>query len=342
MEQFFENTKNSIGTNPCGTVILTGGTSRITDVHQIARVKYGDQVTIHAEPDPSSTVAKGLCLAKGHEVSAAEKIEQAKKNLNEKTRGYFPAFCEGFGKGKLFDYVWSGLNRSLNKLQREMKDGVSEINTYRELKHALETKLSNDVHLQAAVKKEFTAYVSNYMDPDPKKWTDSKKPHCTVLTRDKANELAKSIYGAQATTVPQVSIGMIDSLAGGIDDTVLLSVVKETSLARAAQKIVVDQMYADQKVLGGLKRFAKKISLKFDNKITRDDVKDMYAALTGIENKEKYRRALGYQFGLGLQHSDAFRGIFENLIDQQFEVAVGIILFQVFDKKESQPGGVKI
>ncbi|MBR6500183.1 MAG: hypothetical protein IKT25_01575, partial [Firmicutes bacterium] len=291
--------------------------------------KYGKKVTIHAEPDPSSTVAKGLCLAKGHEVSAAEKIEQAKKNLNEKTKGYFPDFCEGFGKGKLFDYVWAGLIRSLNKLQREMKDGVSEINTYRELKHALETKLSNDVALQKAVKRKFADYVKDYMDP--KQWKDPKKPHCTVLTRDKANELALDIYGTQATTVPQVSKGMIDSLAGGIDDTVLLRVVKETSLARAAQKIVVDQMYADQKVLGGLKRFAKKISLKFDNKITQDDVTKMCDTLMEIANKEKYREALGHQFGWGLRHSDAFRGIFEDLIHQQFEVAVGIILFQVFD-----------
>jgi len=329
VEQFFENTKNSIGTNPCGTVILTGGTSRITDVHQIARVKYGDQVTIHAEPNPSSTVAKGLCLAKGHEVSAAEKIEQAKKNLNEKTRGYFPAFCEGFGKGKLFDYVWAGLIRSLNELQREMKNDVSEITTYSELKHAIETKLSNDVHLQTAVKKEFTAYVADYMDP--KKWDNRKKPHCTELTRDKANELALDIYGTQATMVPQISVNMITSLAGGIDDAVLLRIVQETSLARVAQKIVVDHMYTDQKVLGGLKRFAKKISLTFDSKITLLDVMDMHATLMGVANKEKYRQALGYQFGWGLQHSDAFQGIFEDLINQQFEVAVGIILFQVFD-----------
>jgi len=48
-------------------------------------------------------------------------------------------------------------------------------------------------------------------------------------------------------------------------------------------------------------------------------------------DKERYRRDLGFEFGWGLQHSDAFQGIFEDLINQQFEVAVGIILFQVFD-----------
>ncbi|MBR2000790.1 MAG: hypothetical protein IJ994_00635, partial [Firmicutes bacterium] len=95
----------------------------------------------------------------------------------------------------------------------------------------------------------------------------------------------------------------------------------------------VDQMYEDQKVLGGLKRFAKKISLKFDTKITRDDVTKMCDTLKKLKkaDKEKYRNSLGNQFHWGLQHSDAFRGIFEDLIHQQFEVAIGIILFQVFD-----------
>lgn len=339
VEQFFDNTKNSIGTNLCGTVILTGGTSKIPVIRQIAEAKYGRGVTIHAEEDPSATVAKGLCLAKGHEVSAAEKMEELKKELEEKTKGYFSAFCEGFGKGTLFDCVWARLILSFNELKCEMEDmekrGASGITTYRELKKALETKLSNDVHLQAAVKRKFTDYVETYMDPE--KWTNPKKPHCTKLAKEKANQLASEIYGTQATTVPQVSVEMIDLLAGGIDDTVLLRVVKETSLARAAQKIVVDHMYTDQKVLGGLKRMVKKASLnlKYNSHITQEDVTNMYNTLEQANkeksNKEKYRRDLGYQFGWGLQHSDAFRGIFENLIDQQFEVAVGIILFQVFD-----------
>jgi len=328
VEQFFDITKNSINTNPCATVILTGGTSRITDVHEIARAKYGNTVTIHAEPDPSSTVAKGLCLAKGHEVSAAEKIDSMKAELHKDTKSYFPALCDGFGKGALFNCIWARMILSFNELQCEMANGTSVITTYRDLKTALEAKLSNDVHLQEEVKRKFTDYMDNYMDP--KKWTDPKKPHYTVLTREKANQLAFDIYGAKATTIPQVSVDMIASLAGGIDDTVLLSVAKETSLARAVQKIVVDQMYEDQKVLGGLKRFAKKISLKFDTKITLDDVTKMCDTLKKAD-KERYRRDLGFEFGWGLQHSDAFRGIFEDLIHQQFEVAIGIILFQVFD-----------
>ena len=74
----------------------------------------------------------------------------------------------------------------------------------------------------------------------------------------------------------------------------------------------------------------KKVGLRFNPHITLKDVEDMCNAMKSA-NKEKYRNSLGNQFHWGLQFSDTFKGIFENLIDQQFEVAVGIILFQVFD-----------
>lgn len=333
VEQFFENTKNSIGTNPCSTVILTGGTSRITDVHEIARAKYGNQVTIHAETDPSSTVAKGLCLAKGHEVSAVEKIDALKAELHENAKRYFADLCSGFGKGTLFDCVWAKMTLTISALESEcneaIKRGETGITTYRHFKEALEQKMSNDTVFLNNVQTKFSEYMIKYMDPSL--WKDSKKPHYTELAREKANKLASDIYGTQATTVPQVSGDMINSLAGEIDNTVLRAVVRETSLARAAQKIVVDYMDDGKKSLTGrLKKMVKKIGLHFDSKITPADIGNMHTAML-LADKEKYRKDLGFDFGWGLQHSDAFKGIFESLIDQQFEVAIGIILFQVFD-----------
>ncbi len=326
VEQFFDITKNSIGTAPCGTVILTGGTSKITDVHKIAREKYGPDVIIHKEEDPSSTVAKGLCLAKGHEVSASENIELLKKDLHDKMKGYFQAFSDGFGRGKLFDCIWAKLILSIKEVQCEMQDmekrGSAGITTYRELKDVLEKKLSDDVIFQNEVKVKFTDYVKNYMDPA--QWEDPKKTHCIELVRKTVNQLATEVYQAEATTVPQVSDGMVGSLAGKIDEEILLAVVKETSLVRAVQKIVVDHMCT------GVKRFVKKISLKFDKNISLEDVTKMCETMQ-VADREAYRRDLGFQFSWALQHSNAFKGIFESLIDQQFEVAVGIILFQVFD-----------
>lgn len=97
MEQFFRDTKDLIGPRPCACVVLTGGTSHVPDLYDIAGAVYPDSEIVSGEA-PSAAVAMGLC-----------------RSLNREP--YFPITIDWWHR-------WSGL---LNQMEQEL---FSRLDTY--------------------------------------------------------------------------------------------------------------------------------------------------------------------------------------------------------------------
>jgi len=66
LKGFFEEMSEAIGDRPCGAVILTGGTSRISEVKDAAQSVFGD--IVRRADDPESAVVVGLCSRKSREM----------------------------------------------------------------------------------------------------------------------------------------------------------------------------------------------------------------------------------------------------------------------------------
>lgn len=83
-DAFFRNTSKYIrlqmGNNPFGTVVLTGGTSNVTQLQTCFQNHYGQ---FRMADNTSDSVAIGLCYAKSRETEAAEKLESLQKALQQ-------------------------------------------------------------------------------------------------------------------------------------------------------------------------------------------------------------------------------------------------------------------
>ena len=323
--KFFERTRDIINIRnfPCETVILTGGTSKVAAVQDIAGKYYPGKIV--PEDDPSVSVAKGLCQAKGHEMGAAEQLETLKQELFSETETHFQRLCNGFAKGDLFDRVWDKLIAATKKLD----DG--ENHEFPQFRQKIANYTANNPAFVNDVKEALSAYISGYMDPE--RWELESIPHCSQIIRNKANALAKEVYNVQATSLPEVPTELITSAARALDESIISSIIRETRIALYVQRIAVDFLFSDDHtIVGGIGRMIHQIRVTFNNTLTASECHDMAMAMQSEATKEKYREKMGGKFSEILRNSQAFKDAFHVLIEEQLETAVGIVLFQIFEE----------
>ena len=323
--KFFERTKDAVGCRalPCDTVILTGGTSKVTAVREIAEKYYPGKIS--SEEDPSASVAKGLCLAKGHEVGAAEQLAALKTELKTELEPHFLRLCSGFARGDLFDRVWDKLVAATDKLD----DGNDH--EFTQFRQKIANYTANNPTFVAALKDDLGAYITDYMDP--RTWQLETIPHCSQIIREKANALAREVYHVEATTLPEVPTELITSAARAFDEKVVSAVIRETNLALYVQRIAVDFLYSrDHSFLSGITRVLDHIRVSFNTTLNAGECRDMARAMADPDTKENCREKMGSKFSEVLKSSQTFRDAFNTLAEEQLETAVGIVLFEIFEE----------
>lgn len=323
--KFFERTRDlvHIRSLPCETVILTGGTSKVSAVWDIAEAYYPGKIL--PEEDPSASVAKGLCLAKGHELGASEQLETLKQELWLETEFHFRQLCDDFAKGALFDRVWDKLIAATKKLD----DG--ENHEFPQLRKKIANYTANNPAFVTDVKEDLRACITESMDPD--RWRFANIPHCSRIIRDKANALAREVYNVQATSLPEVPGELITSAARALDEGIISTIIRDTNIALYVQRIAVDFLFSDEQgLLGGLGRMLHQIRVTFNNTLSAVECHDMAMAMQSETTREKYREKMGSKFRDILEKSQAFKDAYRTLIEEQLETAVGIVLFQIFEE----------
>ena len=323
--KFFERTRDSIGIRdlPCDTVVLTGGTSKVSAVREIAESYYPGKIV--PEEDPSASVAKGLCLAKGHEVGAAEQLETIKTNLAIAMIPYYEKLCKGFARDCLFDRVWDKLSAATEKLY----DGKDH--TFEEFRKKIANYTANNPSFITSLKEDLRDYIAGFMDPS--QWDGLLLPQPGEVIRGFANSLAKKVYQVEASSIPEVPSDLVASAARSMDESIVSSVIRESNIALYVQRIAVDFMYSqDQSLFSGITRVLDHIRVSFNTTLNAGECLSMYIAMAKEETKEKYRDKMGSKFSDVLKNSKPFRDAFNTLMEEQLEAAVGIVLFQIFEE----------
>lgn len=83
LKNFFHDTFLAIADRPCATVILSGGTSNIPEVCELAEQTYsGKAQRVFRSKEPSAAVAQGLCLARGRACQAMRRMQQMGQEEN--------------------------------------------------------------------------------------------------------------------------------------------------------------------------------------------------------------------------------------------------------------------
>lgn len=314
VEKFFEYTKEliTLKSTPkhpceCDTVVITGGTCKVTAVREIAKKCYFDKVIF--EDDPSSSVAKGLSYAKGCELGAAEQIETLKNELCEGTESCFDMLCDDFAQGGLFDLFWPKLVTVAQELD-DKKD-----HTQNEFNDKLKAYTADDC--------TFMEYLQNELSRCAVKYIDGEFINNAVL--QKANTFAANIYGTQASALPNLSADLIASASLSFDGESLSAFIGEQRTAHEIQRIVMNYLHT------GLANLFHKMRILFSNKMTASDCEALVETFELPGAKVNYRYGLGKEFSSFLKKSQDFKNVFFKLVEEKFEIAVGIVLFWIFE-----------
>lgn len=314
VEKFFEVTKESIelGGYPCDTVVLTGGTSKVAAVEEIAGKHYPGPCKVIKEPDPSASVAKGLCLAKGYELGAKEQVEKLKNELHNEMEPYFEQLCQDFGKGGLYDLFWDKFFLAAG----DINDGLDH--QHDEFGNAVQDRIQEDDTFVDRLQNKLNQYIADYIGGEA----------ISNIIADKANTLSQNVFKVGVMTLPKIPANLISSAFLNFDKDTVSMLVDNIWFGIRMQRMAIDHRHSG--VLNGL----LKIGAFFSDTISASQCRAMVEAMSepGAKENTLYRDKLGGELGGSLKFSEEFKNAFLKLIDEQFEIAVGIVLFQIFEK----------
>lgn len=332
VDKFFEKTHDRIMVRglPCNAVILTGGTSKITEVQQIADQYYPGKrrggETDTEKIDTASSVAKGLCLVKGHESQAAEQLQALKKDIKKAAVPFYDVFCENFAKEKLFDRIW---NVSLMAI-RNMNDGNAH--TEDELRAEMNKLVAPGSVFMDQIRFDLRRYVRGFMRQKIQlSITDADESSCVDVIQEKTNMLAKEVYQVEAGSLPELPSNLVDTMAQTMDTQSIEKLIHATgvNMSYTAKRLAVKFLHR------GFGKFFRHMRAIFSSALSPAEISDIVKTLSDPQIKEFERKNLGWDISLELKKMEILRDSFIGLVEQQLEVALGIVLFELFEEYTS-------
>jgi len=352
VKSFFENTKLDIEkkNGVCGAVVLTGGTSKVACVREIAEKCYGREI-LHHETDTSISVAMGMAYATGQEVTAAKLIPDVKEQLKKDQMPYFKHVCTGFG-AELYDLLWDAWGKAAERLAADRL-----VHTEKDWDIAIEQQVLNRAFLRK-VQKKLHNYLCDHLtdcikDPDscPHKndadFIDCRNcanaDSCISMIRKTVNDLSAQIYKVDVTTLPQIPEDTVLNAIQMIDIDSVRTIIDSMKPAKLAKEVETDAKFWSMENRGGLRgagralgyigqMFADRV---FHNDMDHERCKHAAAAFKRDEMREGERSIVSRRLGGNLEEKvPKFKEVFSNLIEQQLEVALGIVLFQIFEDSD--------
>ncbi len=311
--EFIKQTKEKIEKYGCSQVVITGGTSQVVQWRELVEEVYPGLVV--RSQNPASSVARGLCCAKILEMNSHDYVEQFKASILEKANKGYQEFAEAFALYAA-DIACDELHKTALDYSREKID----IKKSDFMGHVTAKIMMNDAMIGERGERKIVELFSQafgsiqegvYKDVDavsgkiygPMLSSNSRTP--TVPNRDIIKNMKFT---------PLINAAVIGRILNpNLGNT-------KHSIASA---LVVFLMSGDRHYLSEL------CESDF-NEITAEIEKDRKSYVSRI-SKRFYKQI--NKMGIGKEE-------FQSYVQQQAEIALGKVLFLVFDEKPQSEGKI--
>lgn len=332
VSNFLYETRALAAERGCGTVVLTGGTSRVMEFRQLVYEvfsKLSPKPEIREETNPSYSVAKGLCQAKLRECEAASALEGIVKDAHTRASEISNDLMDD-----LAGYIF---NRSMSSAAAGVKNLIWDAQPHRlhEITDAAKDGVSDDDALLPACRAKTRTLFREY------------GAKCRDEITDLVNDLSGSLYGGKLSgslSLPKIESDLPDdmfqrlklddilsaNILGNLISTHVCNVV-ETVVEFLAFFSVIGAFFLDHiaNLFNTFRRRNKMLSPETCGKI----LSSMYLPEPKIEKKavESIRNSL--------QTWSELEDAFSEMADELLDISIGMILLEVFEEygAEEQP-----
>ena len=325
----------------CDKVVLTGGTSFVTELSDTVRRSYGDRVI--QSRDPSSSVAKGLCYAKSLEVRGNRYVEgyraAAKKVSDTQYQAFISEFAEYAAQVVFDDMAHSAADFAAADGKITVGKFIDDINQRAQRDERLIGREG-----QEKVQKIFARHFADG----------------TVKIYEDVNKISANIYGGNLSSVPKFSRltdAQMDAILKNLDlahmiDRVWISTIVPAAVFSGFSTILalagLALTAAGQPVAGGALMI---LSMALDNENFREKTVEfvqrnntqikasflnkLVHKLTDPAKREKNIRKAAVKAAEIVRKAGILHSEFESGLEDQAEMALGKVLFLVYDNEPS-------
>jgi len=345
-EAFVNTTKGLIGTDSngrplCDKVIVTGGTSSVYELMEAIRNVYGKDIVIQSN-DPSTSVVKGLCYAKCLELNGIGQIEPYRAATGQKIGAHYDAFLNEMSL-YITEIVCDRVKDAVGSLAAEnekIKVAVL-VDTINEAVRA-DPRLTGE----EAMRKVEGLFIDHF-----------KSAQTDIL--EEVNRVSTQLYGATLSAPPQIPLlsdkeltALVDSLnlAGTINAAWAYSVVPAvlfdilftilltlgiammgTALAPLGVATELFAIYAMDNQ--NFKEKVMRFLLQKNFSLSRWQMNQIVRHLTVPKKRQKIITDAAEKTLAANKKKELLKQEFVPVLEQQAEIALGKVLFLVFDEK---------
>lgn len=323
----------------CDKIILTGGTSFVTELRDMVRAVYGDRVI--QSRDPSSSVAKGLCYAESLELRGNRYVEPYQAMAKQVSDTQYQAFVKEFAQYTV-QVVFDDMADSANGFAAAggkitVGQFIDDIN-----RRAQEDDRLIGREGQEKVQELFARHFADG----------------TVKIYEEVNKISAGIYGANLESVPKFSrltneqtdaiLRNLD-MARMIDRAWITTIVPATIFSGLSAMLAlagVALTAAGQPLAGGALAL---LALALDNENFREKIveviqnnntqikagffSDLVQKLTNPAKRDKNIRKAASKAAESVKKTGVLQTEFVSGLEDQAEMALGKVLFLVYDNK---------
>ena len=318
---FIDETLKLADEKGCGAVVLTGGTSRVTEFGELvdkAYSKLNPKPEIRQEADPSASVAKGLCQAKLRECEAASALEGIVKCVDEKA-GEQGKVLQKMLAACIFGGSMAIAAKGVGPL---VEDGKPH--RFSEITAAAKTALDANEQLLVSL-------FENWLRENSKEYVAP----CREEITKQLNELSGKLYGGQLTgslSLPEIESDLLECVLQTLDFDSIIADSMFTIVDFMGFIIVLTLVMT---IIGFF--LAIPIAEYIDKLRKRDrmlSAKQCAKILEGMKNpslSDAKDHAID-SINKNLQEDFGIERAFSEMADNLLDVSLGMILLEVFEE----------
>lgn len=338
-KQCCENFIQNCSIHTCDKVILTGGTSHVSALREAVEYYYGSQKVVFS-PDPSSTVANGLCNAKRLEIEGGSYLQGYLDDTRALADKHYEAFINELSR-YLSGAVCDDIQQAAANLPTDGSVTVGALTTAINQRVQQNPALTGDTG-----KKQVSELFAKHF----------KNAEEGILA--KANQVSANIYGATLTTVPTLPPLMDEQLTATVEKLNLSGIVNQmwtgalplqmvfSVISGILTALAIVCMYFVQVIPAGVligistlldnaniqKKFTN-LTLKKNVKIPKTLLNNIIQKMQNPKDRDKIIADAARKTADSMKKSALLKEEFFGCTDEQAEVLLGKLLFLVYDQK---------
>lgn len=317
-KEFIMQTKNQIGNYPCGKVVITGGTSQVVQWKRAVEEAYPGLVV--PSQNPASSVARGLCCAKSLEMYGRDYVESFQKSILKKAKPGYRKFARELASYMASIACDEVQNATMNLAQFKTSPTVSDLKDY----------------VNANIQKNAALTGNAWKDKVCELFIQAFQSIQAGIYQE-VNETSKEIYTSTILSTPVTLTATDRNIIGNMNIAVLtnapwIAKVLPTTLYSFVSSVLSNVIWA----------FGPMNNEKFDKwrqrTFSRDRERLSKNQLIKIAADLKTNRAsivskVSKKIEKKLREDGIGEKEFQSYVQRQAEIALGKVLFLVFDEQ---------